>query len=199
MQGTSSICRTNVKRAAAALLLVCSGIGSQTLAVENAEIEYVDAAEPLLAPLPVEEMESIWLTEHNIARHQTGGKPLIWDQSLADDARKWAMYLAATSQFEHAQQAEGLSVQGENLWMGTARSYTPKQMVGSWIKERTQYKSGRFPAISRTGNWIDVGHYTQLIWPETKKVGCALARNAEDEFLVCRYWPAGNVIGDILP
>ena len=60
---------------------------------------------------------------------------------------------------------------------------------------RAAFRPGVFPDVSRTGRWSDVGHYTQIIWPETQEVGCATALNASHEVLVCRYWPAGNVIG----
>jgi hypothetical protein len=68
-------------------------------------------------------------------------------------------------------------------------------MVGGWASERKVYQPGVFPIVSRTGKWEDVGHYTQIIWPTTQRVGCALATNARSDYLVCRYWPAGNVNG----
>ena len=46
-----------------------------------------------------------------------------------------------------------------------------------------------------TGNWEDVGHYTQMIWRGTRRVGCALGEGAQYDYLVCRYYPAGNVYG----
>jgi hypothetical protein len=41
-----------------------------------------------------------------------------------------------------------------------------------------------------------VGHYTQLIWPTTREVGCAVAKGQGNDVLVCRYAPAGNVLGE---
>ena len=35
-----------------------------------------------------------------------------------------------------------------------------------------------------------------MIWSRTTRVGCALASNARDDYLVCRYVPAGNVVGE---
>ena len=82
---------------------------------------------------------------------------------------------------------------GENLWMGYAGYYGPDVMVGGFVDERQHFRNGTFPQVSQTGNWRDVGHYTQVIWRGTREVGCAVARGETNDFLVCRYWPAGNV------
>jgi hypothetical protein len=50
--------------------------------------------------------------------------------------------------------------------------------------------------VSRTGNFDDVGHYTQLMWRDTGKVGCAVVRDSQYDILVCRYSQAGNVEGE---
>ena len=83
--------------------------------------------------------------------------------------------------------------------MGTKGAFLPQQMVGSWASERAAFRPGIFPAVSRTGNWSDVGHYSQLIWPTTTHLGCAIDSNARFEFLVCRYAPAGNIDGRRVP
>ena len=79
--------------------------------------------------------------------------------------------------------------------MGTRGAYTPEQMVGAWIAERAYYQPGVFPNVSRTGNWLDVSHYTQLIWKGTTHVGCAVHRARNWDYLICRYSPPGNVDG----
>jgi hypothetical protein len=68
-------------------------------------------------------------------------------------------------------------------------------MVGGWIDEKRYFINGVTPNFSTTGNYEDVAHYTQIIWRGTRTVGCALASNATDDYLVCRYAPAGNVVG----
>ena len=68
-------------------------------------------------------------------------------------------------------------------------------MVGHWVTERRDFVNAPTPGFSRTGRWQDVAHYTQIIWRGTSAVGCAVAANARDEYLVCRYAPAGNVVG----
>jgi Cysteine-rich secretory protein family len=136
--------------------------------------------------------EQIWLDTHNMARARYGRTPLIWDEGLERDARVWARQLARTGQFEHAT----VKGQGENLWMGTRAAFPSHSMVQSWIDEEAFLKSGTFPDVSTSGNWADVGHMTQLLWPTTTHVGCAKASNAADDYLVCRYSPPGNWMGE---
>lgn len=40
-------------------------------------------------------------------------------------------------------------------------------------------------------------HYSQMIWRDTKKLGCALGEGANADYLVCRYFPAGNIFGKV--
>lgn len=138
--------------------------------------------------------EQEWLAEHNAAREDVGLGPLRWDRALAADAQDWAETLAARRAFQHDPELQQRG-QGENLWMGTRDRYAPWQMIDLFIAEKRAFRPGTFPNVSATGRWSDVGHYTQIIWPDTRQVGCATAVNDRNEVLVCRYWPAGNVMG----
>jgi uncharacterized protein YkwD len=142
-------------------------------------------------PPPGHDFARAIIVTHNAERASVGTKPLAWSHSLAADAQKWADHMARTRTFEHAPQ----SAHGENLWMGTRGRYAFEEMVGSWIDEKSMYKPGLFPNNTRTGQWQDVGHYTQLIWGNTTHVGCAIASDGTDDYLVCRYGPPGNWIG----
>ncbi len=135
------------------------------------------------------------LNAHNAERVKMGVPSVAWSPALAADALLWARVLARSGRFEHATPERGDKAQGENLWSGSKNAYTPEEMVGLWIDEKEDYRRGIFPAVSRTRNWVDVGHYTQLIWATTTHVGCAVATGIEDDVLVCRYGPAGNIMG----
>jgi hypothetical protein len=136
------------------------------------------------------------LAAHNRERTAAGIQPLAWSDTLAADAAQWAETLADMNDLEHAEDEDENDPQGENLWLGTRASYSPEEMVGMWVEEKRDFKAGVFPDNSRTGNLEDVGHYTQLMWRDTAKVGCAKSGNDENEVLVCRYATAGNVIGE---
>lgn len=138
------------------------------------------------------------LAAHNVERAAVRVAPLLWDESLATSARAYAAQLVRTGALRHSDR-RGRPGQGENLWMGAAGGFKLERMVGSWASERRVFRPGIFPAVSRTGNWADVGHYSQMIWPTTQRLGCGLASARGREALVCRYYPAGNVDGRRVP
>ncbi len=147
---------------------------------------------------PHASIEGSLLAAHNSARAAVGAPPLAWDNGLQQQAAAYARYLASRNVFAHSSQRER-GPTGENLWMGTQSAFTVRAMFAGWEAERAAFRPGIFPAVSRSGNWHDVGHYTQIVWPQTRRVGCAIASNRSFDFLVCRYWPAGNVHGMSVP
>ena len=151
------------------------------------------AAAPGLAP---HSFEGRLLAAHNQERAAHGIARLHWSPKLAAQAGTWAQTLAARGAFEHSASRHGA---GENLWMGTTGYFAPEDMIGKFVKEGRRFRPGRFPDVSSSGNWADVGHYTQLIWPATQEVGCALETGHGNDVLVCRYYPAGNMMGALIP
>ena len=135
---------------------------------------------------------------HNQLRYAAGVQPIIWDRGLAAAADAYAAQLARTGRWGHSPQASRPG-QGENLWMGTRGAFSVDEMVGAWASEGRLFRRGSFPAVSRSGNWEDVGHYTQMIWPGSTRVGCAIRSSHSNDYLVCRYSPAGNVFGAPVP
>src|SRR5690348_16886949 len=138
------------------------------------------------------------LAAHNAERARMGMAPLVWDAALGTGAATYAQQMAFTGMFQHSNRQARRGV-GENLWMGTHGAFSPEAMVGGWASEKRYFMPGVFPNNSRSGNWEDVGHYTQMIWPTTTRVGCAIASTARVDYLVCRYATAGNMDGRRLP
>lgn len=142
---------------------------------------------------PSSEVERRLLEAHNAERARVGVPPLRWADSLEGEARTWARELIGSNTFAHDPAPHG---HGENLWTGWGgRVWTPEEMVGEWAAERADYRPGPFPNVSRTGNWVDVAHYTQLVWRDTTHVGCAVESRGDRSVLACRYAPPGNIDG----
>lgn len=134
------------------------------------------------------------LVAHNRARTAVGVPPLKWDRALAAAALSYGPALAAAGRLQHSPRASRPG-QRENLWMGSVGAFTPEQMVATWTDERRYFRRGIFPAVSATGNWLDVAHYTTMIWRNTTRVGCAIYRSRSWDYLICRYSPPGNIDG----
>jgi hypothetical protein len=153
------------------------------------------------APATAQPLDAIsvrLLAAQNAERVRAGVPPLVWDPSLAASAASYGPVLAALGRLQHSPK-DTRPGQRENLWMGTRGAFSPEQMVSTWTGERRFFRPGIFPNVSTTGNWLDVSHYTTLIWPTTTRVGCAIHRTPDWEFLICRYSPPGNIDGRPVP
>ncbi|MGZ8298236.1 MAG: CAP domain-containing protein [Allosphingosinicella sp.] len=135
---------------------------------------------------------------HNRERAAVGAPPLAWDAGLASAAASYGPELARRGRLAHSA-PESRMGQGENLWMGTAGAYSLEEMIGSWAAEKRLFVPGSFPDNSSSGHWADVAHYTQMIWSGSVRVGCAFHQARRWDFLICRYAPAGNVVGQPVP
>lgn len=138
------------------------------------------------------------LALHNRERKATGARPLVWDSGLAAAAESYGPALERLGKLAHSPDAIRPG-QGENLWMGTRDAYGLEEMAGSWAAEKGLFRPGIFPTVSTSGDWSDVSHYTQMIWKGTTRVGCAVHKGREWDFLICRYSPYGNVVGQRIP
>ena len=132
------------------------------------------------------------LDAHARERAGVGLPPLAWSEGLAAEAKAYARSMAVTRRVAHSEQPAGRGRQGENLWTGVRGDYTYEEMVAHWAAERRYFVDAPSPDFSRTGRWEDAGHYSQIVWRATTRVGCALASNRTEDYLVCRYWPPGN-------
>jgi hypothetical protein len=135
------------------------------------------------------------LTMHNQARREFGVAPVEWSEELAAGALAHAQYMAATGVYGHDQTPGRRRKSGENLWRGQRGIFAYDVMVRVMVDEARYFRPGAFPDNSVNGDWHAVAHYTQIIWPTTTEVGCALASNATTDYFVCRYAPTGNKDG----
>jgi hypothetical protein len=155
--------------------------------------------EPGVRAEPAARLAARLLEAHNRERAAVGVPPLLWDGKLAADAASYGPGLAALGgNLQHSPRASRPD-QAENLFRGQAGRYSPEAMVDYWAEEKKWFLPGIFPANSSTGNWLDVSHYTQMIWRTTTHVGCAIYRSGGWDYLICRYTPRGNKDGKRVP
>jgi hypothetical protein len=152
------------------------------------------AGQAIAQPPPLDPLSMRLLVAHNSERLRMGVVPLQWDAALAAAALSYGPALASLGRLQHSPK-ESRPGQRENLWMGTSGAYSPEQMVSTWLAEKRFFHPGVFPNVSSTGNWLDVAHYTTLVWPTTTRVGCAVYRSGAFDYLICRYSPPGNIDG----
>lgn len=127
------------------------------------------------------------LSAHNSWRKRTGVPPLTWSPQLANYAQEWANKLARENKFEHRKN----SPYGENLAWAGGQQLSPERVVNMWGEEVKDYN---YNANScKPGKMC--GHYTQIVWRNTKQVGCGMARSNGKEVWVCNYNPPGNYRG----
>ena len=117
------------------------------------------------------------LDMHNAYRARHCAPPLTWSTQIAAEAQRWANRCVT----EHDPNNE----LGENLAWGTV--LPARQAVGLWYDEISEYNY-KAPGFDN-----ETGHFTQVIWRDSKQIGCGRAMCRGETMWVCRYSPPGNV------
>lgn len=147
---------------------------------------------------PLDRVSASILAEHNLVRAQAGVPPLRWNWQLAADAASYGPTLSAIGHLLHSPRSSRPRNERENLAQGARGVYSPAQLVAVWVAERRYFHPGIFPSVC-AGNWSTCAHYTQMIWPATTDVGCAVYSDARFDWLICRYSPPGNIDNKPVP
>lgn len=134
------------------------------------------------------------LAYHNKVRKALGVAPLSWSDTLATYAQAWADHLASEGcRFDH-RPGSGTWAQryGENLFYGNANRHTALTASQAWQGEVAHYRYQKL----NPSNFAKTGHYTQMVWRGTERVGMGQAscRNGA-VIIVANYDPPGNVVG----
>ncbi|KAH8178436.1 cysteine-rich secretory protein family protein [Sarocladium implicatum] len=127
---------------------------------------------------------------HNQYRGEHRVKGLTWSKTLSGYAKKY-MNKKGTGKHTCPDFAHSGGSYGENLAIGYS---TPTQATIAWGDERKDYN------FKKPGYKSGTGHFTQMVWKDTKQLGCARkyctsSNVLEGWYLACEYYPRGNVIG----
>lgn len=129
------------------------------------------------------------LAAHNQVRADVGVQGLVWSSQMAALAQDWANQNQTRNNCWGADHRRG-SGYGENLAMAQPPESATNAIRG-WASEAKDYT---YENNSCAGG---CGHYTQIVWRDTREVGCGFAACEDGSGLwVCNYNPAGNVGGE---
>ncbi len=132
---------------------------------------------------------------HNAARAQVGDPPLTWDPALATIASNWVVQCIdsdGNGLVDHdANRSVGYPTYvGENIYASSGTATGP-DAVAAWVAEASSYDY----ATNTCAAGQICGHYTQVVWKATTKLGCAIhdcTGLAYPSTIVCDYAPGGN-------
>jgi pathogenesis-related protein 1 len=122
--------------------------------------------------------------------------PVTWDAVLADSAYNYlAQCIANGDLVAHNadrstdyQALGGSGYVGENIYASTGNTVNPSDAVDSWMSEAPVYDYN-------ANNITDAGHYTQVVWRDSVRIGCAIVDCPAiryDNTILCDYAPGGN-------
>jgi pathogenesis-related protein 1 len=148
------------------------------------------------------------LDVHNQARAKVCLPGLVWDDAAASAAQQYINNNNGQCPSDHSSQSSrdssykkfggacsnptfkycSTSMLGENIASGSIGYYSAGDLVNLWVEEKSLFSCGKLPSFQ-----YDSGHYSQVVWKDTTKVGCGI-RDCPNGFttLLCNYYPPGN-------
>ncbi len=134
-------------------------------------------------------------SEHNRVRALEGVNlpNLVWNSTVAAYSKSKVEYLANNGcKLDHYAGPKNPGY-GENLFWGSGSSWTPAYATKSWYDEKVYYTYSTNTCA--TGKVC--GHYTQVVWKNSTKLGCAMALCLNNGGMIygCNYDPPGNYTG----
>ncbi|XP_017130160.1 Golgi-associated plant pathogenesis-related protein 1 [Drosophila elegans] len=125
------------------------------------------------------------LKENNKYRKLHGANPLKMDKELSLYAQEWANHLACRNLLE----TRPLPLYGENIMSVRRPLFSVERIIKLWYQEKYNYD------YLKPGFNLYTGHFTQMVWGETKYLGVGVATNNFCIWIVCNYNPPGNIGG----
>ena len=126
------------------------------------------------------------LERHNFYRSELGIEGLEYSDECASYAQEWANTLAKKNRMYHSKTEE----YGETLFWSSYES-TAAEAIDDWATEKKFFNTRSRKYTSKAG------HYTQMIWRDTKYVGMGVAKARNGSYYwVATYYPPGNWTGE---
>ncbi|XP_013407806.1 pathogenesis-related protein 1A1-like [Lingula anatina] len=125
------------------------------------------------------------LDRHNLRRSLVSPSAalmtrMMWDDELAASSQAWA----DSCNMGHSNTG---GKYGENLF-GSSYPPGPYKAVDAWDEEKQWYTLSSNTCNPPPGK--SCGHYTQVVWAASTKLGCGMKKCTSWYYVVCRYSPA---------
>ncbi|KAK6001368.1 hypothetical protein QM012_002699 [Aureobasidium pullulans] len=146
--------------------------------------------------------QEIVLAHHNVHRANHSASDLVWDSQLAATAQQ----IAATCVYAHSMNVNGGGY-GQNIAAGVEANNVSAVITELFYNGEVGYYNNLYgqanPDMTNFEKW---GHFSQLVWKGTTKVGCAtqycsgglanVGQYVAPYFTVCNYGAPGNYAGE---
>ncbi|KAG9643752.1 PR-1-like protein, partial [Aureobasidium melanogenum] len=146
--------------------------------------------------------QEIVLAHHNVHRANHSACNLEWDSQLAATAQQ----IAATCVYAHSMDVNGGGY-GQNIAAGVEANNVSAVITELFYNGEVGYYNNLYgqanPDMTNFEKW---GHFSQLVWKGTTKVGCAtqycsgglanVGQYVAPYFTVCNYGAPGNYAGE---
>ena len=131
------------------------------------------------------------LNLHNIVRNLHHVSNLTQSSYIEKIAQKYSDFLLKNPNkyTELSKNTYNDSKLGENIYVGKNTENFSFNAIQTWYKESEFY-------FNNPEHFYFSPHFTQLVWKSTKLLGCGLSCNTENCYLVCNYYPTGNVLNE---
>ena len=141
---------------------------------------------PLRIHAQAQALNASGVTAHiNLLRANHGAPPVSWDAGLAAAAQAWSDKLAAADRLQHSALPYGENVAEVPA---STRDQEAATSIALWYAEGARY-SASDPMASG-------GHFTQLVWVSTARIGAGVTTNGKSHaFVVMEFDPPGNFAG----
>ncbi|XP_070174200.1 uncharacterized protein [Littorina saxatilis] len=124
-------------------------------------------------------------------------KTMTWDNELEELADDWVQKCTFNHRPWEERKTESHKGVGENIWAGSGGNADPVHAVTNWYNETKDYTYSTMKCTPKK----PCGHYTQVVWATTTKVGCSVRHCDKIEkiswpnggwVILCNYAPTGN-------
>ncbi|XP_071053490.1 uncharacterized protein [Onthophagus taurus] len=139
---------------------------------------------------PIMDFNEECLKAHNQYREKHDAEPLKLNAEMCKSSQSWADELMKRGVLEHSPGTK----YGENIYCVQSTNVNfivpGNEPVDNWYKESKMFIFGEEPFD------LSSGHFTQVVWKDSKHLGIGMAKQNGRVIVVCNYYPPGNVVGE---